>query len=382
MTANEYTNLETVTSTNDILLFEDFNSSSSSGDVAGNMSNLTSATSVVQESVFFKSTVIITFLAIFVVGVLANGLVIALALKPIAGTAPTTINTYIVNVAAADLLYILGCLFFTLTNYNHGGWLFGDIGCRVIMSWDILTMHVSIYILTVMSLERYVAVVHPIESYKYRSVGIARKISAGIWISALCLSLPMVVSMSEIEYMRNGVTKRTCGWTVGDINSYRHYMTVVFVVTFLIPSTVTALVYTKMAFHFCRIVSPTDATNQRSSAAAKPRKQNKRKVVQTLFIIIIFFWMCYIPFWIYQLILLHGNNPKFDQHNIMGLVTIVLSYLNSCCNPFLYTLLPRRYNVWRRIRRKPSTGPSTAKSTQKTTSRSHSGNGGRASAVL
>ena len=128
----------------------------------------------------------------------------------------------------------------------------------------------------------------------------------------------------------------------------------VFVVTFLIPSTITAIVYTKMTIHFCRVVSPTEieAATKSSEKTPKSRKQAKRKVVQTLFVIVIFFWICYIPFWVYQLILLYKDaDTPFDLNRSFGLTTIVLSYLNSCCNPFLYTLLPRRYNVWRRLRR-------------------------------
>ncbi len=338
---NEYKNLEFPTTSEVLDLINGTNGSSLAPE---------------SENILFKSTTIVTFLLIFVVGVCANSLVITLALKPMAGQTPTTINTYILNVAAADLLYILGCLFFTLTNYNQGGWLFGDLGCRIILSWDILTMHVSIYILTVMSIERYVAVVHPIESYKYRSIGIARRVSAAVWVSALCLAMPMIVGMSERKIEKNGTTISTCGWSIGDFDSYRHYMSTVFVVTFLIPSSVTAIVYTKMAVHFCQMVRPTEIKETPSSTEnnKKNRKQSKRKVVQTLFLIVIFFWVCYIPFWVYQLILLHGDIGYFDPHYTLGLATIVLSYLNSCCNPFLYTLLPRRYNVWRRLRRQRS----------------------------
>ena len=357
---NEYKNFDYPTTMTDIA--EILNASNSTP----------SAMTPERENIFFKSTVIATFLVIFIVGVCANALVIALALKPMVGQPPTTINTYILNVAAADLVYILGCLFFTITNYNQGGWLFGDIGCRIIMSWDVLTMHVSIYILTVMSIERYVAVVHPIESYKYRSIGIARKVSAVVWISAIVLAMPMMIGMSEMQFERGGIILSTCSWTIGNFNSYRKYMSIVFVVTFLVPSSVTAIIYTKMGVHFCRVVSPTEnetttaSTTATSEKSNKPRKQAKRKVVQTLFLIVLFFWICYIPFWVYQLVLMHKDEETvFDPNRSFGLTTIVLSYLNSCCNPFLYTLLPRRYNVWRRLRRQKD-APNKTKMTTRT----------------
>ncbi|XP_041473022.1 urotensin-2 receptor-like [Lytechinus variegatus] len=297
----------------------------------------------------FKSILIAGFLCIFIIGVCANALVILLSFKPSGNVNVNvnvnTINTYLVNMAGADLLYIFGCLFYTLTNYNQDGWLFGDVGCRLILSIDVLTMHVSVYILTVMSIERYVAVVHPMLSLKYRSVGFARVIVAVIWVSALILATPMVASMALTRiHDGHGSVKYTCAWTLNGDDSLSTYMISVFLITFAIPSIIMVIAYLLLMAHFCQVRSERTGSQQ--------VRRSKRRVAQIVFLVVLVFWICYTPFWVYQLTVLHVEN--FDPKQIMGLVTLIISYLNSCFNPFLYTLLPKRYNVWQKMRKQSS----------------------------
>ncbi|XP_071492462.1 urotensin-2 receptor-like [Diadema antillarum] len=305
---------------------------------ATNDSSFSNSSQEYDDDVMFNSFLVSGFLCIFVMGVFGNSIVILLTFRPTCNVSVNTINTYIVNVAFSDLLYIFGCLFFTLTNYNKKGWMFGDIGCRLILGQDVLTMHVSTFILTIMSVERYIAVVHPMISLRYRSVTVARRVSAVIWLTGVMLTLPMVINMAQIKI--DGRDKYSCKWTLDTKSSLPNYMMAVFLITFLIPSVVTATVYVLLLCHFINLVSPTHSANRRI-------KRSKRKVAQIIFVIVFVFWLCYIPFWSYQLIILHDET--FDPNNIMGLATLVLSYLNSCVNPFLYTLLPRRYNMWRKF---------------------------------
>ncbi|CAI9593656.1 unnamed protein product [Staurois parvus] len=70
----------------------------------------------------------------------------------------------VINLALADLLYLL-TIPFVLSTYLAQNWYFGDIGCRVLLSMDLLTMHASIYTLTAMSLQRYQVIVRPFKAH-------------------------------------------------------------------------------------------------------------------------------------------------------------------------------------------------------------------------
>ncbi|KAK5616181.1 Urotensin-2 receptor [Crenichthys baileyi] len=100
---------------------------------------------------------------------------------------------YIINLALADLLYLLTIPFVVCTHFLKG-WYFGDAGCRILISMDFLTMHASIFTLTIMSTERYFAVLKPLDTVK-RSKSYRKAIALLVWVASLILTLPMIVSI-------------------------------------------------------------------------------------------------------------------------------------------------------------------------------------------
>jgi len=74
------------------------------------------------------------------------------------------------------------------------------------------------------------------------------------------------------------------------------------------------------------------------------------KVLYLIFTIVLLFWACFLPFWIWQL--LGQFYPSLSlstkaKRNINYLTTC-LTYSNSCINPFLYTLLTKNYKEYLR----------------------------------
>jgi allatostatin receptor len=76
----------------------------------------------------------------------------------------STTNLLIINLAVADLLFIVFCVPFTATDYMLPFWPFGDIWCKIVQYLIVVTAYASVYTLVLMSLDRFLAVVHPITS--------------------------------------------------------------------------------------------------------------------------------------------------------------------------------------------------------------------------
>ncbi|XP_023998184.1 somatostatin-like receptor F_48D10.1 isoform X2 [Salvelinus sp. IW2-2015] len=129
-------------------------------------------------------------LSVFVVGLIGNTLAIYVVLRY--AKMKTVTNIYILNLAVADQLYILGLPFLTTQNVLSY-WLFGSFLCRVLMTADSMSQFTSIFCLTVMSIDRYLAVVHPIRSTKWRRPRVAKVVSAVVWALSLVVVLPVVV---------------------------------------------------------------------------------------------------------------------------------------------------------------------------------------------
>ena len=73
-----------------------------------------------------------------------------------------TTNLLILNLAVADLLFIILCVPFTATDYILNSWPFGLVWCQTVQYLIYFTSYVSIYTIFLMSIDRFMAVVFPV----------------------------------------------------------------------------------------------------------------------------------------------------------------------------------------------------------------------------
>lgn len=107
----------------------------------------------------------------------------------------TATNIYIFNLALADAL-VTSTLPFQSVNYLMGTWPFGDILCKMVMSIDYYNMFTSIFTLTTMSIDRYVAVCHPVKALDFRTPRNAKIVNVCNWILSSAIGLPVMFMAS------------------------------------------------------------------------------------------------------------------------------------------------------------------------------------------
>ena len=93
-------------------------------------------------------------------GVIGNTLVIVVVITN--QQMRSTTNVLILNLAVADLLFVIFCIPFTATDYVLPEWKFGLIVCQAVQYLIYVTSYVSIYTLILMSIDRFLAVVFPV----------------------------------------------------------------------------------------------------------------------------------------------------------------------------------------------------------------------------
>ncbi|XP_067415048.1 urotensin-2 receptor-like [Emydura macquarii macquarii] len=269
-------------------------------------------------------------------GMVGNVYTLVVASRGMSGRSAGSLCVYVVNLALADLLY-LSTIPFVVCTYFAQDWFFGDVGCRLLLSLDLLTMHASIFTLTAMSLERYWAVTRPLRA---RQAGNScRKLtSLALWLLSLLLTVPMMVM---IQLRDSGShNKRICfpAWTP---EAFRVYLTVLFTTSILAPGLILGFLYFRLARAYWSSV-----------AAMQPGvtgRALKQKLFPRIFSIIAAYWACFVPFWAWQLVKLYwteglGLSPTAQAYLNFGVTC--LTYGNSCINPFLYTLLTRNYREY------------------------------------
>lgn len=243
----------------------------------------------------------------------------------------TSMYIYIINLALADLLYLL-TIPFVVGTYFVQEWYFGDIGCRILFSLDFLTMHASIFTLMVMSTERYFAVLKPLDTVK-RSKSYRKTIAIVIWIVSLLLTFPMLIMIHLVQG-----NKKICLPTWSKLSS-KIYITILFCTSIVGPGVIIGYLYIKLARTYW--VSQTTSFKQ-------TKRLPNQKVLYLIFTIVLVFWACFLPFWIWQLISQYCEHFSISKKALRNInyVTTCLTYSNSCINPFLYTLLTKNYKEY------------------------------------
>ena len=102
-----------------------------------------------------------------------------------------TTNLLILNLAVADLLFILVCVPFTASDYVLMYWPFGLFWCRTVQYIIYVSAYVSIYTLVLMAGDRFLAVVFPISSLTIRTITNAKVLISLTWVITIASNIPI-----------------------------------------------------------------------------------------------------------------------------------------------------------------------------------------------
>ncbi len=132
------------------------------------------------------------FLALIsILGVLGNSLVLCvfcLQRKPC-----SVADVYLGNLAAADLIMLLCLPFWTVTIAQEYQWNFSELLCKVICTAISMNYYCSILFLVLVSVDRYLALVKPMNPSKLRCPKFAKRICVVIWMVGFVFSLPTLL---------------------------------------------------------------------------------------------------------------------------------------------------------------------------------------------
>lgn len=97
----------------------------------------------------------------------------------------------IFNLAVADALVLLSAPLFLRYLAGGRGWEFGSALCKTVHYLCCVNMYASIYLISLMSLDRWLAVNKPFLSQRMRTKNRILLIMLGIWLMAFLIALPM-----------------------------------------------------------------------------------------------------------------------------------------------------------------------------------------------
>ena len=281
----------------------------------------------------FSITIAVLYLVICVVGLAGNSLVVVSILKLDKMASATTV--YIFNLALADGLFMVGLPFVAIQNFKNQ-WDFGDVACKLVMVLDGINQFTSVFCLTVMSVDRYMALVDPLRFARWRTPARAKMVSAGLWLFSLVPVLPMALHFSN----RNGL----CTMDMLSESRWLGFLTYTFVLGFALPFTVMTTSYTALllALRSQRIRAGRPAAGQAAAqsaaqAAAAPHEGQRleRQVTKMVVAVVVVFGVCWLPFYAFNFCSLYRTARVLNFARGFEFV-VMLSYSWSCANPILY----------------------------------------------
>ncbi|XP_069805790.1 B2 bradykinin receptor-like [Dendropsophus ebraccatus] len=270
---------------------------------------------------------------IFVLGFIENLFVISVFVLHKSRCSVTEI--YLGNMAAADLIFVIGHPFRAIyVSYNYY-WPFGGFMCAAVTSLFTLNLYSSIYFLMMVSIERYLALVKPMSIGRLRRPWWAKVACGIIWVSAALLCLPHAVfrkvKFSKKDNITVCVSEYPANWPIAT-NIIRN------VLGFLVPLVVTTFCTSQMICVLKRKVTQ------------RFKKDNKeRKATWLVLSVFLVFIVCWLPYNISRFINTLYQFNIFLPCMVTSIIQIVsdISYYivlsNSCINPVLYCMVGNNF---------------------------------------
>ncbi|XP_053349733.1 C-C chemokine receptor type 5-like [Clarias gariepinus] len=239
----------------------------------------------------------------------------------------TMTDVSLLNLAIADLLLIFTLPF--LAHYARDTWVFGNVMCTLVLSVYYIGFYAGIFFIVLMSIDRYLAIVHAVFALRIRTKAFSILASMVVWMIAVAASFPELLDLGIIG---NG-TEVVCDAYPKSIESHNYVKSSALikmnVLGMLIPLAIVGFFYSMVLQKF---------------------QTSTKLAIRLVVVVTVVFFCCWIPYNIaafLKALELKGiisqtcDNSKRIQ--LMLQVTEAVAYSHSCLNPFLYVFVGEKF---------------------------------------
>ncbi|CAI9601318.1 unnamed protein product [Staurois parvus] len=286
---------------------------------------------------------------IFLVGLPANGLALWVLMTKVK---KMTSTVFLMNLAVADLLLILVLPFKILYYFMGNNWIFGEIMCRAVTSFFYGNMYCSVLLLMSISIDRYLAVVHPFFSRTFRSRAFAIAICSISWLISVLCTIPLTTMQQSYPLLNADITVCHDALPRQEQADYLvYYFITTIVVCFILPLVI-------IIFSYISVIRALVLSGEKYAHAIKLS-------VLVLVIVIVFLTPSNV------VLLIHYSEHCLKSYGnlyAVYMVCLTLSAINSCVDPFVYYYVSEEFRdkVRHRFRKSSKLSITSVKTSKET----------------
>ncbi|KAL2097635.1 hypothetical protein ACEWY4_006842 [Coilia grayii] len=302
----------------------------------GNLNGLTLTCNMTGTHSFIFIFIPVVYGCNFVIGIVGNSMVVAvihyyMKMKTVA-------NIFVLNLAVSDLTFLVTLPLWAIVTAMGYHWPFGNFLCKATAAMVLFNLYTSVFFLTALSIDRYLAIVRPMESRRYRTMRYAHMTCVLVWTVSLLFSLPIAHMRSTIAI--NGTDITVCAILSNTSNRWLVPLSLMkSILGFLVPLVVIFTCYCLIG----RALHGPKAGIQGSNRC------HNDEVLYMLAAAVLAFFLCWAPHQVFNLMymLLHLNVISDcrtqDAIDTAMPFTICIAYFNSCVNPILYGFVGKNF---------------------------------------
>ncbi|XP_042255284.1 tachykinin receptor 3-like isoform X2 [Thunnus maccoyii] len=248
----------------------------------------------------------------------------------------TVTNYFLLNLAFSDVSM---AAFNTLINFiyaAHGEWYFGEVYCRFHNFFPVTAVFASIYSMTAIATDRYMAIIHPLKPR------LSAKATVGVIVCIWSLAVALAFPLCYFSTTRALPGRTLCyvAWPRMADDPFKYHI-IVTVLVYVLPLVVMGITYTIVGVTLWGGEVPGDSSDKYHG-----QLQAKRKVVKMMIIVVVTFALCWLPYHVYFIVTglnKHLSKWKYIQQVYLSVLWLAMS--STMYNPIIYCCLNSRCRV-------------------------------------
>lgn len=241
-----------------------------------------------------------------------------------------SVRIFLINLALADLVLMICLPFRVVYHANNNSWSLHPVFCRVVGNIFYMNMYVSIFLLGVISIDRYVKLQRVSSKQRFLSRKQSIITCCLLWVMAAVFIIPL------IAFGGNHTQSAMCFQYKNLKNDkWKAYLNIAVVVIFWVVYATLVTSYGKIAKGLLQISK---------EKPDFPNAANYSRTARKSFFVLFLFTLCFVPYHLARIFYIYSQITDVSCWWVqlldkMNELSLLLSAFNSCLDPVMYFVL-------------------------------------------